>query len=81
MSEENDAATRRRSEGSAGSPREVTKRDVNAPGAGQDPEEELKWARRHVPEDYPAGLSGEVFRKTGLHSAPPLSEDEERGDS
>jgi hypothetical protein len=84
MSDKNDWNEERRSKGSATTPREVAKRDVNVPGtagAGQDPREELKWARRHVPEDYAVGSSGDVFRKTALHSEPPREEEEEQGDS
>jgi hypothetical protein len=54
MTEVNNSATERRSEGIAIVPREVSQRDQIVPGAagaGQATDEELSWARRHVPKD------------------------------
>jgi hypothetical protein len=63
----------RRSEGVAGTSREVSKYDHRPSGAacaGPD-DEELRWARKHMPED---GMEhrpkNSVFRKTELHIAP-----------
>jgi hypothetical protein len=43
---------------------------ITAPGECKE-NEELEWARRHVPEDYSGPRL--VFRKTELHDKPPGS--------
>jgi hypothetical protein len=80
-----------RNEGIAGLSCDVSKRDHEPSGAacaGQE-NEELEWARRHMPEEpvssgkSPAGPedrqepAGEVFRKTELHNAPPVPDENE----
>ena len=82
----------RRSEGITGPSREVSKRDEKMPGAGcaGQENEELRWARRHMPDEpvvQPAQQPDrenpvkqpvqEVFRKTELHNAPPPPEQDE----
>lgn len=80
MTKENEQTTGRRSEGSAGTPREVSQRDQipsGAAGAGRK-NEEMAWAQRLVPEE-PQPVSGSpvpwpnrtVFRKTELHGMVP----------
>jgi hypothetical protein len=68
----------RRSEGITGPSREVSKRDQIMPGAGGagQENEELTWARRHMPKGSTAETAKEVFRKTELHNSPPSEEDE-----
>jgi hypothetical protein len=78
MKGKNTTGTVRRGKGTAGTPRGVSKRDENGPGAGgagQDPKAGLKWAWRHIPKDYVARHSGNVLPKTALHSAPPPEEE------
>jgi hypothetical protein len=60
----------RRNVGVAGTSREVSKRDYGSYGAdstGRE-NEELEWARRHIPDD-PVPVRS-VFRKTELHGTP-----------
>jgi hypothetical protein len=58
-----------------GTPGRVTERDENAPGAagaGQEPDEELSWAKRHVPKEPGMHPERTVFRKTELHWTMPV---------
>ena len=60
----------RRSDGIAGTSREESKCEHSRSGAdsvGRE-NEELEWARRHIPAD-PVPVRS-VFRKTGLHGTP-----------
>ena len=76
-----DGIPQRRSEGVAGPSREVSKNDHVPSGAidaGRE-NEELEWARRHVPEDGPAFKPVRiVFRKTELSGSEPETSPEER---
>ena len=76
MTTDHSSTNERRSEGSAGIPREVSQRDQVPSGAdcaGRE-NEEMAWAQRHVPEE-PQPVSGSpvprptrsVFRKTELY--------------
>jgi hypothetical protein len=83
MTEKNEEANKRENEGDAGDPREESQCGHRLPGAvtgaGHKGNEELRWARRHVPYDpgkppasQPAPQPArEVFRKTELHVRPP----------
>ena len=69
----------RKGEGVAGPSREVSKRDQMASGAGSAgrEDEELRWARRNVPEEPEQRRTRSVFRKTELHgTASPSTPDE-----
>lgn len=62
----------RSSDGVAGTAREVSQCDHRPSGtacAGRE-NEELEWARRHVPEDPVSRPIRSVFRKTELHGTP-----------
>jgi hypothetical protein len=68
-----------RSDGVAGPSREVSKRDHMVSGAdraGQD-DEELRWAKRNVPEEPVQRRTRSVFRKTELHGTAPASTPDE----
>jgi hypothetical protein len=73
MTEENNSVTGRQSEGSAGTPRGVSKRDQVPSGADRAgrKNDELEWARQHAGEEGVLRKKRGVFRKTELHGILP----------
>jgi hypothetical protein len=79
MTEENNSAIGRQGDGSAGTPRGVSKRDQIPSGAERAgrKNDELEWARQHAGEEGVLRKKRGVFRKTELHGILPEDTPEE----